>query len=129
MKKLIMAFFVISALTLTLAACSGSTPPNGSGSSSANTVHMNDNNFVQSSVTIKKGESLTIIDDTAATHILQNGSWDNGTAKPTKESGAPMVNATFNGNDTQTVGPFTTAGTFHIYCTIHPDMNLTVTVQ
>jgi hypothetical protein len=26
-------------------------------------------------------------------------------------------------------GPFTTAGIFHIYCTIHQGMNLTIVVQ
>jgi len=33
-----------------------------------------------------------------------------------------------NGNNAQ-IGPFTTAGTFHIYCSIHPGMNLTITVK
>ena len=27
------------------------------------------------------------------------------------------------------IGPFTTAGIFHIYCTIHRGMNLTIVVQ
>jgi plastocyanin len=32
-------------------------------------------------------------------------------------------------NNTATVGPFTTAGTYHIFCTIHPGMSLTIIVQ
>jgi plastocyanin len=27
------------------------------------------------------------------------------------------------------VGPFNTAGTFHLYCSVHLNMNLTVIVQ
>ena len=29
----------------------------------------------------------------------------------------------------KTIGPFNTAGTFHLYCTVHQGMNLTVIVQ
>jgi plastocyanin len=28
-----------------------------------------------------------------------------------------------------TVGPFTTPGTYHLYCTIHPGITLTIIVQ
>lgn len=127
MKKLTAVFVFFSLVTVLIAACSGSS---GDGSVSGPAVHMNDTNFVQSSITIKKGDKLTLIDDVAVTHIIENGMWDsNGTAKPKLESGAPMVNATFNGNDSQTIGPFNTAGTYHLYCTIHPEMNLTVTIQ
>jgi plastocyanin len=73
---------------------------------------------------------LTLIDDDAVPHIIQNGTWDaSGTAKPAKEAGAPTVSQSFSGNDTHTIGPFSTAGTYHIYCTIHTNMNLTITVQ
>ncbi|HEV2656627.1 MAG TPA: plastocyanin/azurin family copper-binding protein [Ktedonobacteraceae bacterium] len=111
----------------TVAAGSGS----NSSSSVASTadVHMSDTNFVQSTVTIAKGGSVNMIDDTATPHIIQNGTWNNGTAKPSKENGAPGVQQQFVGNDTHKIGPFTTAGTFQLYCTIHPNMNLTVTVQ
>jgi plastocyanin len=116
----------------TVAAGSGSNNSSGASSSSAAStadVHMNDTNFVQSTVTIAKGGSINMIDDTATPHIIQNGTWDNGTAKPAKENGAPTVQQQFQGNDTHKIGPFTTAGTFQLYCTIHPNMNLTVTVQ
>ena len=127
MKKLIAVFVLFSVVTVLVAACSGSS---GGGSVSGPAVHMNDTNFVQSSITIKKGNKLTLIDDVAVTHVIENGTWaSNGTPKPKLERGAPMVNATFNGNDSQTIGPFNTVGTYHLYCTIHPEMNLTVTVQ
>ncbi len=31
--------------------------------------------------------------------------------------------------DALAFGPFNVVGTFHIYCTVHPGMNLTVIVQ
>lgn len=93
------------------------------------TVHMGGTDFIQHSITIPKGSMLLLVDDAPSEHIIQNGTWANGVAKPGVEPGAPMVNQTFNGNDSATIGPFNTAGTFHLYCTIHQNMNLTVIVQ
>ena len=65
----------------------------------------------------------------AVTHILANGSWQHGTAQPANEPGAPNV-SNVQVNDTSTeIGPFTTAGIYHLYCTIHQGMNLTIRVQ
>jgi plastocyanin len=92
-------------------------------------VHMGVSNFSQSSVTIPKGSKLLLIDDGSFPHILRNGQWENNVAHPTTEAGAPSIqNVQVNGNSIE-IGPFTTAGTFHIYCTIHAGMNLTVIVQ
>ena len=45
------------------------------------------------------------------------------------EPGAPNVsNVQINDNSTE-IGPFTTAGIYHLYCTIHQGMNLTIIVQ
>jgi len=128
MKKLVAAFVLLGLITVLIAACGGSSNGSG-GSSSSDGVHMSDSNFVQSTVTISKGSSFNLIDDTSTVHIIQNGTWNNNTPSLKKESGAPIVNQTFTGNDTQAVGPFTTAGTYHIFCTVHPGMNLTVTVK
>jgi len=100
-----------------------------SGGTSGNTVHMGTSSFVTDTITITKGSSISLVDDTPVPHIIQNGSWSDGTAQPNSEPRAPTVNVTFKGNDTQSVGPFTTAGTFHLYCSIHPGMNLTVIVK
>src|ERR1700680_1446105 len=109
----------------TASAHNGGTPGGG-----GTTVHMGTTNFLQPSITIPKGAMLTLIDDVAVPHILMNGMYDaNGTPKPAKEPGAPTVNVSYAGNDTHTIGPFTTAGTFHIYCTIHVNMNLTIIVK
>ena len=91
---------------------------------------MNATNFVSSDITIKKGERITLIDDTLVPHTIANGTWENGTAKPASEPGAPGVkDVQINGSSSATIGPFTAAGTFHLYCTIHSGMNLTVIVQ
>ena len=93
------------------------------------TVHMGVSNFTQSSVTVPKGSKLLLIDDGSFLHILRNGQWENNTPHPATETGAPSVqNLRVNGNTVE-IGPFTTAGTFHIYCTVHPGMNLTIIVQ
>ena len=136
-RILIMMLAILALGSILFAACArpgtpeanqgGGTSSGGGGAGAA--VHMGATNFLQSSVTISKGSKLTLIDDQQVEHIIDNGTWVNGTAKPGKEPGAPAVNVTFNGGDTQDVGPFTTAGTFHLYCTIHQNMNLTVTVK
>jgi plastocyanin len=92
------------------------------------TVHMGATDFLQPSITIHKGDSLTLIDDAASTHIIKNCTWVNGVAKPGKEPGAPKVNQTFTGNYSASIGPFNTPGRYQLYCTIHPEMNLTVIV-
>jgi len=125
MKKLIAALVSLSLVTVFVIAC-GST--SGSGSTA---VHMGNSNFMQSSVTISKGSSLNLVDDVAVTHIIANGSWVNGAPMPATEPGAPTVsNLQFtSAGQSQAVGPFNTAGTFHLYCTVHQNMNLTVIVQ
>ena len=93
------------------------------------TVHMGPGSFSQSSITIGKGAKLLLVDDGSFVHIIANGTWVNNTPKPVQEAGAPTVNnVQVNGNSID-IGPFTTAGTYHIYCTIHPGMSLTITVQ
>jgi plastocyanin len=138
MKKFALWFVLVSLAAALLTACGGSgsagscSSGSSSGSSSAGTptVHMCGNTFAQSSITISKGQSLTLVDDSSTGHSIANGSWVNGSAQPKQEPGAPAVNnLQINGNTSQTIGPFTTAGTDHLYCTWHPGMNLTVIVQ
>ena len=130
MKKLIAIFVALSAITiLTAASCaaSGGGAVGGAGAS----VHLGSTTFLQSSVTISKGSSLTLIDDVPVLHIIGNGSWVNNVTKPAIEPDAPVVNnLQFNtAGQSMTVGPFNTAGTFHLYCSVHLNMNLTVIVQ
>ena len=108
-------------------------PQTSAASTTANgqtVVHMTAGNFAQNAVLVPKGESLQIVNDSSVEHILQNGSWDtNGTAHPGIESGAPTLHNVDITNGSAEIGPFTTAGVYHIYCTVHPGMNLTIVVQ
>jgi plastocyanin len=125
-KKILVGFLVFGLLTAMLTACSiydEATVPQGP------QAHMAGASFLETSVNVKKGDMLTLVDDATAQHIIKNGTWNGNTAVPKTESGAPTVDVTLNGNDSATIGPFNTAGTFQLYCTIHPGMNLTVNVQ
>ena len=126
MKKLIAILVALSLVTvLTAASCGGSGDSGGTG------AHMGETTLIEPSVTISKGSSLNLIDDVAVLHIISNGSWVNGVAKPATEPDAPTVsNLQFNSvGQSMTVGPFNTAGTYHLYCSVHVNMNLTVIVQ
>lgn len=124
-KRLLAGVLLLALLTTLLAACSIHDASGPSGPTS----HMSGASFLQDTVKISKGESINIIDDVAVVHIIKNGFWKNGTVDQAKESGAPDYDKTFNGNDSAPLGPFTTSGTYHFYCTIHPGMNLTVIVS
>jgi plastocyanin len=133
MKKLLLAFALLCMISVLVVACGGTTTGTGSGNSSSGnaTVHMGQTNFDQSSVTISKGGTVTLVSDTSSVHIISNGQWVNGVARPGKESGAPTVdNVQFtSAGESKVIGPFNTAGTFHLYCSVHPGMQLTIIVQ
>ena len=132
MKKLIAIFVALSLFTvLTAASCGGSGGSGGTSGGGGTGVHMGETTFLQPSVTISKGSSVNLIDDVPVLHIIGNGSWVNNVIKPAREPGAPVVNnLQFNAaGQSMVVGPFTTAGTYHLYCSVHLNMNLTVIVQ
>src|SRR5581483_11474479 len=103
------------------------TGSNDGGSTTGNTVGLSGENFAQSSITIKKGQSVTLVNQSNVVHIISNGSWQSDTPDPQTEPGAPVVNnyTISSPNQTEVIGPFNTAGTFHYYCTVHTGMNLT----
>lgn len=93
------------------------------------TLHMNASGFFQSSITISKGSKLLLVDDSTEKHDLYNGVWQNGAPEIQQEPGAPSINNVELSDDSATIGPFNTAGTYHIFCTLHQGMSLTVIVQ
>lgn len=129
MKKLFGVFVVASLIAIIVSACS--IPGLGGNTATGpNPVHMGETDFKVSSVTIKKGEKVTLINDDAPIHIIANGTWDGSTPKPAVEAGAPTIsNLQVDGYGNNAIGPFNTAGTFQIYCTVHTKMNLTVIVK
>lgn len=92
-------------------------------------VHMSAGAFLQGSVTIPKGSQLVLIDDVPAVHLIANGTWQNGRPVQMSEPGAPIVHHVQISSGTIVIGPFTAAGTYHIYCKVHQGMNLTIIVQ
>jgi plastocyanin len=120
---------LIVLLVIALTACGGTA------TGVSNVVHLGATNFKQQAITIKKGERVTLVNDSAVTHIIENGTWEQGSngsvyqAKSYREPGAPKVDVQVAGNTSQTIGPFQTVGVFHLYCVVHPGMNLTVIVR
>ena len=136
MKKALLVALVASVLTISLLVVAGvktaasSSPATTTKALQSNIVHLNNSLFVPDSITIRKGQTITIVDDVEVEHVVANGTWQsNGNAKYQVESGAPKIVMQFQGNDSHRVGPFNTAGTFHLYCTVHQGMNLTVIVS
>jgi hypothetical protein len=108
-------------------------PQSGPASATTNgmpTVHMAGSNFLTNVVLVPKGSKLLLVDDDSVEHILQNGSWTaSGLPQSRVEPGAPVVRGLDLKGVSAQIGPFTTAGVFHLYCTIHRGMNLAVVVQ
>jgi plastocyanin len=125
-KKLLFGMIGFALLTVLFTAC---TIRDTANAPAGPQVKMGPSTFVQSTVTIKKGQSLTLVNVSTAEHIIDNGTWKGATQAPGQESGAPKVALTVQGSGSSTTAPFNTAGTFQLYCTIHGGMNLTVTVQ
>jgi len=125
------ATFVVGMMVVSLIVAAN--PPTSNPNPTTNgepTVHMTATNFAQNVVLVPKGSKLLIVNDGSVEHILQNGAWDaNGTPHTLVEPGAPTLHNIDITGGSKELGPFTTAGVYHIYCTIHSGMNLTIVVQ
>lgn len=127
MRRRISAIAAIGFLVaLTLVGCGGSSTTGGA----SNELDMGASDFTQSSVTLSAGQALHMVDsqDSGGTHMLcigQNGACDANPTGPSELHGPGMA---FNPGTTKDI-TFSTAGTYHITCTIHPSMNVTITVQ
>ena len=118
---------VLVALLVTAVPKTGAASPNANGEP---TVHMTADHFAQNVVLLPKGSKLLIVSDCSVEHILQNGAWNtSGIPQPLVESGAPLLQHAAITGGSQKIGPFVTAGVYHIYCTIHRGMNLTIVVE
>lgn len=86
--------------------------------------------WLRNVVLVPKGAKLHLVDDGNVEHVLRNGFWKaDGSQESSVEPGAPVIkDVTVNGGSID-IGPFATAGVYHIYCTVHSQMNLTIVVQ
>lgn len=94
-------------------------------------VHLGLSSFSQSSITISKGATLQLIVDGTFHHKISFGTWSLGQPAPESLPGEPVMKTwdiEASGAST-TIGPFTTAGTYHLFCSIHTGMMLTIIVQ
>jgi plastocyanin len=121
----ILSLVLLECLVLLVASCGMNATPMG-----ANQVHMATHVFLVPSINIKQGESITLVNDAGLSHIVLNGSWVNGVAVMVQEPGAPTINTgQIPAGSSVVIGPFPNAGTYHVYCSLHVNMNLTVIVN
>jgi len=126
MKTRTRLLFVLFALALlaALAAC-------GPGPAAPNEVSMVGADFATSAVTITAGQAVPCTDPvgTGGTHDIclgSHGTCDKSAPGPQALQGDGF---TISAGDPPKDVVFDTAGTYKITCSIHPTMNLTVTVQ
>lgn len=118
------AFAVLVLLVFALAAC-------GQSAATSNEVSMAESDFSATSVSIKAGQAVHFTDPAGvgATHIIclgSDGNCDTTASGPQTLEGNGF---TINAGDPPKDVPFPTPGTYKITCSIHPSMNLTVTVR
>jgi len=118
------AVAVLVLLLFALAAC-------GQSAATSNEVSMAESDFSATSVSIKAGQAVHFTDPAGvgATHIICLGSDGNC---DTTASGPQTLEGncfTINAGDPPKDVTFSTPGTYKITCSIHPSMNLTVTVR
>ena len=117
-------FAWLVALSLLLAACASPTPTattgdggNGDGGDTGETVSLSGNAFSPSTLTIAAGTTVTFTD--TATHTVTEGTDGVAADAPiVDESGGADIEVTFD-----------EAGTYNITCKVHPEMNMTITVE
>ncbi len=121
---------ILFAFVLTLVVACGDTS-SSTESNNPNTVKLEGQSFAIASITITKGSTITFLDDpnNGALHILVIG--QDGQSDP--EPGAPnfggLSGQRIDVGNTWTTPPWNTVGTYHVACTVHPMMNLTVNVK
>src|SRR5215469_3315031 len=127
-KKFLFGLLSFALLTMLLGACKiidASTLPK------ATEVQMGSSQFIQQEVTIKKGESVNLVNQPSSNHVIANGQWANGAQEQKVEANSPTLPSSgvnVAASASLPLGPFPVAGDYHFYCNIHPGMNLTIHV-
>lgn len=134
MKKLGLVAIPIALLAVLILSGCGKTPGGGANkgpSIAPDTVEMASTDFVNHTLTVTAGSTVHFTDpaSTGGTHVLclgHNETCNKGAPGPSKFSD-PGV--TVNPGDATLDVVFPTAGTYEITCTVHQNMNVTITVQ
>ncbi|HEU5348560.1 MAG TPA: plastocyanin/azurin family copper-binding protein [Ktedonobacterales bacterium] len=132
MKKLAVLVLPLLLLGAIAAAGCGKTPggANTGPSGPVDHVDLTTTDFAQTAITIKAGVPFKFVNpsDTGGLHIICAG--DNGKCIANPDAPKELADPGFTTNpgDTTTV-TFDKPGTYKIACTVHPAMNLTITVE
>lgn len=91
-------------------------------------IGMTQEGFARSTITIAAGSSLTFVNNSRYLHVLAFGT-ERGTP-----AGAPVFHGAYGtqvsqSGDRYTTAAWTTPGVYHVICTLHPEMTLTVVVR
>jgi len=82
--------------------------------------------FSQDSVTLHRGQTLTLVNNSLFIHIIGPG--HDGTLTPAPK-GVPMTDRVLmQTNDTYTTPAWNKPGTYWLTCSVHPEMNIKVVV-
>lgn len=138
MKKLVaLGVTALFVGAFVIAGC-GKTPGGGSGPTGPNQplIAMNASNFTAHTLTVKANTPVKL-DDTVSGggyHVLcfGTGNGGQGAGSCDKSGNGPSdfygSGQVFNSGDTKSI-TFTSAGSYHLICTVHPGMYIDITVQ
>lgn len=90
----------------------------------AGAVGMGHEGFTSEVVTIHRGQTLTLANDSRFMHTI--GAGKDGTITPTDK--VPLTRTMMPTNDVITTGQWNTPGTYFLTCSVHPEMTVKVIV-
>ncbi len=94
----------------------------------ASAVGMTHEGFRESRVTIPRGGTVTFYNDSGFLHVLGPGDDGRFASEPGSAQLGTRGAALSETGDTYVAGPWNTPGTYHITCSLHPEMNITIVV-
>jgi plastocyanin len=82
--------------------------------------------FAAKVITVRCGQSVTMVNDSRWVHIIGPGQDGTLTAAP---KGVPVITRRLmQTNDVYKTGPWTRPGTYYLTCSVHPEMTVKVVV-
>jgi plastocyanin len=94
----------------------------------AGSIGMEHEEFHVDEVTIHRGDTVTFVNDSHWLHVLGPGRDGRITGEDGVPSLGPRGAALTETGDSYTTARWTTPGTYHITCSLHPEMTVTVVV-
>jgi plastocyanin len=92
----------------------------------AGVLGMDHEDFAKDQVTVKCGDTLSMVNDSRWVHIIGPGQGGHLTPVP---QGVPVVGRTLvETNDSYTTGKWSVPGQYTLTCSVHPDMTVKVVV-